>query len=277
VSLLAYRTIGPAGPAVVPIDALDRGFQLGDGVFDTMAAAGGLPLLIDRHLDRLDAYAHDIGIVLDRGAALAAIEAVLSEAGRADMIVRTTVTRGQSARGLWPAEPPRPTILVTAQSWDRAIIGQPARLVMASTPRNERSILSRLKSLAYLDNILAAREAAEAGADDALILNTRGRVAGSTIANLFVLIGNRLLTPPMGEGCLGGIMRAVLLEEAGSLGLEAAEASLAVEDVRSADAVFLTNSLRLLRPVTAVGDAAIPVPPIAHAVLSHLTRRMLPS
>lgn len=258
-----------------PIDPLDRGFLLGDGVFDTMAAADGRALLRDRHLDRLEAAAGAIGIPFDRAAVLGAINAAIADGGRGDLVIRTSLSRGVAPRGLWPAGPLSPTLLVTARPWDRTIAGQPARLATATSPRNERSVLSRIKSLSYLDNILAARDAADAGADDALVLNLAGRVAGSTIANLFALRGRMLATPPVSEGCLPGILRGLVIEEATSLGLEAVEAALAPGDLAAADGVFLTNSLRILRPVTAIDGSAIPVPPVLQTLLSHCLQRIL--
>ena len=269
-NFLIHRMNEPAGDGGPRIGAMDRGLQLGDGVFDTLVARGGVPMAPERHRRRLLRAAEAIGLVVDPAAVEAAMAGVLTELAGRDAIIRTTLTRGQGARGLWPAEPPRPTILVTAQPWSPALAGQPTRLVVASAPRNEHSPLSRLKSLAYLDNILAAREAAEAGADDALILNTAGRVAGTTIANLFALKGTRLLTPPTGEGCLDGIMRDLLLDSAGALGLAAEEKVLGVADLLDADAVFATNSVRFLRPVTAIGEQALPQSPAAQQILDHL-------
>ncbi|MDQ0471440.1 aminotransferase class IV [Labrys wisconsinensis] len=269
-SFLIHHMNEPAGDGGPRIGAMDRGLQLGDGVFDTLVARGGMPMAPERHRQRLLRAAEAIGLAVDRDGLEAAMAGVLAELAGRDAIIRTTLTRGQGARGLWPAEPPRPTILVTAQPWSPALAGQPARLVVASAPRNEHSPLSRLKSLAYLDNILAAREAAEAGADDALILNTAGRVAGTTIANLFALKGMRLLTPPTGEGCLDGIMRGLLLDGAGALGLAVEEAPLRPEDLFGADAVFATNSVRFLRPVIAIGERVLAQSPLARQILDHL-------
>jgi len=114
------------------------------------------------------------------------------------------------------------------------------------TRRNEHSPLARVKSLNYLDNILARREAAENGADDAILLNTRGRVAETTIANLFALIDGRVVTPSVAEGALPGIARGLILER-----LEVAERPLTLAELRRAGEIVLTNSLGV-RPVVAV-------------------------
>jgi branched-chain amino acid aminotransferase len=269
-SFLIHRLSEPAGPDGPRIGAMDRGFQLGDGVFDTLTAVNGTPLALDHHVARLIRAAATIGIPTTATAIEAAIAAVVTELAGRDAIIRTTLTRGQGTRGLWPAEPPRPTLLVTAQPWSPALAGQPARLALASTPRNERSPLSRLKSLAYLDNILAAREASAEGADDALILNLKGHVASTTIANIFALKDGRLLTPPTQDGCLDGIMRGLVLDNVAAFGLMAVETSLRLADLLAADAVFATNSVRFLRPITAIGGQTLAQSPVVRQILKTL-------
>lgn len=232
--------------ATIVIDAEDRGFTLSDGVFDTALALGGMIFARERHLARLLASAQTIGIEVERER----IEAAIVAPTPVPAIIRTTVTRGRAARGLWPASVGEPTVVVTAAPWSPALLGQPARLITASGRRNEFSPTANLKTLGYLDHILAAREAAEAAVDDALILNTQGRVACSTIANVFALIDGMLVTPPLTEGCLPGIIRALVIEAAPSLGLAAEERSMMPDELARAKAVFLTNSVRFLRPVT---------------------------
>lgn len=224
----------------------DRGFTLGDGVFDTALALDGAVFARSRHVARLVAAAQAIGIAVEAGAVEAALDGALTAA---PAILRTTLTRGTAARGLWPASAGVPTLLVSSAPWSPSLLGQPARLVTATGRRNEFSPTANLKALGYLDHILAAREAAAAGVDDALILNTQGRVACTTIANLFALIAGRLITPSLTEGCLPGIMRALVIEAAPALGLSVEERPLAPQALAGADAVFLTNSVRFLRPV----------------------------
>jgi branched-chain amino acid aminotransferase len=233
----------------------DRGFTLGDGVFDTALALNGVMFARNAHLDRLCLAAGTIGIKAERRSIEAAIDAALTPE---PSILRTTVTRGTAARGLWPAQAGEPTIIVTSAPWSPALLGQPLRLITATVPRNERSPVSNLKALGYLDHILAAREAAEHGVDDALILNAGGRVACTTIANVFTLKDGRLATPPLREGCLPGIIRALMLELAPALGLVVDETPLRPGDLREADAVFATNSVRFIRRVTALDGIALP-------------------
>lgn len=239
------------------IDPSDRGLLLGDGVFDTAVAFRGIVFAGARHLDRLTHQAAAIGIGIDAAIVRAGWDAMLAQAAPEASILRTTVTRGVAERGLWPAAAPTPTIMVSAAAWSPKLFGRAVRLVTARIRRNENSPASRLKTLGYLDNILAAREAAGQGAEDALFLNCGGRVACSTIANVFIVSGRDLLTPPIAEGVNPGIVRALLLESAGRAGLHPAEQPLAPADLLSADAVFLTNSVRFLSPAAALDGAVL--------------------
>jgi len=267
--------IKPEPPAGAPVIGLqDRGFLLGDGVFDTAVAIGGRVFAAERHAQRLAEAAAMIGIACDAEA----IRSKLGEIGEAcsghDAILRTTLTRGTAARGLWPAQPTTPTLAVTAQPWSRTLIGEPARLCLARIPRNQRSPLAAIKSLAYLDNILAARQASEEGCDDALILNLDGRVACSTIANVFALRDGALVTPPTAEGCLPGILRRIVLEEAAGLGLTPVEAPLSVDELTTSQACFLTNSVRLIRPVVSIGDKSLNLSPHFAGLLDAVIARI---
>jgi branched-chain amino acid aminotransferase len=231
------------------IDAADRGLTLGDGVFDTLTAFRRLPFAGDRHIGRLVSQAASIGIALDAGVVRAGWDAVLRRAEVEHVILRTTVTRGVTGRGLWPALAPQPTVVVSTMPWNPALLGQPVRLITSSIVRNAGSPASRLKSLGYLDNVLAAREAADAGATDALFLNTAGKAACTTIANIFAVMEGRLVTPPVADGVMPGIVRALVLEAAAEAGLAASEQSLSAQDLLEAEAVFTTNSVRFVCPV----------------------------
>ncbi|WGD31763.1 aminotransferase class IV [Ancylobacter sp. WKF20] len=250
----------------------DRGFTLGDGVFDTALVLDGRMLARERHVGRLMAATDVIGIEVARGAVESAIDAALTGA---PMILRTTVTRGIAARGLWPASTGAPTVVTATAPWSPALIGQPARLITATGRRNEFSPTANLKTLGYLDHILAAREAAQAGVDDALILNTRGNVACATIGNVVAVIGDALVTPALHEGCLPGIVRTLLIEAAPALGLAVEERALAPRELADARAVFLTNSVRLIRPVTALDGAELARAPDIEAALLAALRAAL--
>jgi len=233
----------------------DRGLTLGDGLFETIAVTKGAPKRLPAHLDRLRMNAKALGIPMpftDKrlqdmvGALIAAND--LSEAA-----LRITLTRGPGVRGLAPPDGATPTLLIT--SGERPPLDSVTLMVASCTRRNEHSPLARIKSLNYLDSILARQEAVAAGADDAVLLNTQGRVAEATAANIFLLVGGGLLTPPVSEGALPGIMRAEVIRLA-----RAEERAVTVGDLEAASEMFLTNALGI-RPVVRVngrdvGDGA---------------------
>jgi branched-subunit amino acid aminotransferase/4-amino-4-deoxychorismate lyase len=128
--------------------------------------------------------------------------------------------------------------------------------------RNDHSPLSQLKSLAYLDNILALREADAAGCDEAILLNTAGRLAGGSRSNLFLVLDGTVTTPPPSEGLLPGIARQTVLALAAKHGNPAREATLLPADLTRASEAFLTNSLLEVLPVTRLQDRTLPEGPI---------------
>ncbi len=233
----------------LPLDPADRGLLLGDGVFETIAVVNGKALWLEEHLARLAKAAAELGIAADLAAIRAAIAALAGEMGF--QALRLTLTRGPTARGL-AGSGDRPSLIATLEPLPRGFLMQPAKLATSTIRRNEFAPSSRLKTLSYVDAIAAAREAAARGADDALMLNTSGKAAASTIANLFLLKGSELITPDLSQGILPGIMRRAVLDLAPGLGLAPTERAVTPQELTTADAVFLTNSLRFIRPVTAL-------------------------
>ena len=232
------------------VDPADRGLTLGDGLFETIRARGGRPLRLAAHCARLRAGAEvlDLPVPVSDEALGRALEETLKANAVTDGVLRLTLTRGPGPRGLLPPPQPRPTLLITAAA--EASSPSPIRAVIATTTRrNEHSPLSRCKCINYLDNILARLEAAKRGAEDALLLNTAGRLAGTTIANLFLVIDGAVVTPPVADGALPGVMRGEVLAAAG-----AEERSLKPEDLARASEAFVTNCLGI-RPVVSVDGA----------------------
>lgn len=237
---------------VAPFDLTDRGLSLGDAVFDTALALDGRVAFEDAHISRLVAGADTLGFSVDPDRARAAMRALAATGPR--LAIRTTATRGTGPRGLKPPAEPRPVLYATAAPSAAAIAFAPLSLWVTEIARNETSPVARLKTPGYLDAVLAARDAATAGCDEALFRNTRGRVACAGTGNLFAILGDRLVTPPLADGVLPGIVRAEVLALAGEAGLHPEERSLALPELLSAEAVFLTNSLRLIAPVRAIGE-----------------------
>ena len=253
----------------------DRGFLLGDGVFDTLAIRSGKPQFLAQHQQRFIRHAAAIGIAYDALELEHAHKQQLA-AITGDAILRSTVSRGVTGHGLWPiGAAPIPTLAFRVSPLHEGMIATTARLCLAPMLRNETSPTSRIKSLSYLDSVLAARHAAMSGADDALFLNSAGQIACSTMANLFLLEGNSLVTPPSTDGAMDGVIRQVLLDHPPA-GILVLQEQCTIDRMLAADAVFLTNSVRLVRPVTefegkVIGKNTVVQSDILELLLSHLT------
>ncbi len=239
----------------LPFDLADRGLTLGDGVFDTALVLRGRMVWRQAHVARLAQACASFGFALDHAAVDAAIDALIPGVARGAL--RVTVTRGSGPRGLRPPQPASPRIFASVAPL-RADPFTPLSLTVSTIRRNETSPTARSKTLGYLDAVVAGQVAAEAGFDDALFLNTRGHVACSTVGNIVALMGGSLVTPPLTDGVLAGMARAALLRLAPALGLQPEERSLTLADLARAEAVLVTNSLKLLAPVRAVGDRQHP-------------------
>lgn len=242
------------------IDPFDRGLTLGDGVFETLRCERGRPVWLEAHLARLRAGAETLAIPLpfsdeEIAAALARLLAA-SGLDEGSAALRFTLTRGPGPRGLLAPETPRPTVLATAAPLGASPLG-PARACVAETRRNERSPLAAIKSLNMLDSVLARAEAARRGCDEALMLNTAGRLSEASSANVFAVIDDQVATPPVGEGALPGIARTRVLRLLAAAGVRAVEAPIALSDLARAREAFLTNSLIGVRPLVAVDGRAV--------------------
>ena len=248
------------------IDLTDRNYIWGDGIFETIRAEDGYPLHLRRHWRRLrmGAAVLEIPMLFSDGALSAAVRALLEEeSGGGWDAVHVTVTRGPTPRGLLPAREGMPTVMITTSP----LAGPPgpAALIVASvTRRNEYSPLARIKVLSTLDGRLARQEAARNGADDALMLNSRGRLAGASAANAFFLFGDLVVTPPVDEGALPGVRRQLALDLIPGI----AARPLMVEEALAADDILLTSSLAL----RSVSSLAGRPPPRAGALFERFSQ-----
>lgn len=235
----------------------DRGFTLGDGLFETVLAEQGELGHVSGHLARLDAGCATLGLPRpDPAAAEQAMRAALAAAGlgAARAAVRLSYSAGGGGRGLERPQSLHPVLVATAAPAPKPV--GPARLIISRVRRNETSPAARLKTLAYLDNVLARREALAAGADEAVMLNTRGEVACAAAANLFWWAGGRLFTPMLACGVLPGLVRARLMAAASGAGIVVEEVAAAPEALVSAEAICITNSLIGMRPAALAGQEA---------------------
>jgi len=241
------------------IDPFDRGFSLGDGLFETLRAYDGHPFRLADHLERMSTAAAALDIPLPVGMpAVAEAVSELLQANRhhqGDASIRITLSRGTGPRGLPPPADPRPTLLIATAAY--APLPDTCTAVSVDIRRNEGSPLSRMKSLGALDNVLAAGVAAKRGAEEAILSNNAGRIACGARANLFAVIDGRLVTPPISDGVLPGIARRVVLEIAAAKLLPSEEASLRAADLMRAEEILLTNSLFEVRSVRHFDGRAI--------------------
>lgn len=234
------------------IDPMDRGLLLGDGVFETIAVRNGNVRRLPAHLARLrlGAAVLDIPLAQTDEQLRALVVETLTASALTEAVVRITLTRGPGGRGIVAPTEPKPTLMISCAP--RPAPAEPARVIIAQdTRRNEFSPLAQIKSLNYLDNIIARQQAKAQNADDALLLNTAGRVAESTVANIFVLVNGGLITPPISEGALPGVMRAETIKLA-----RAEEHPVTIDMLGQASEIFLTNALGI-RPVIKIGDHTV--------------------
>jgi len=244
----------------LPLDAADRGLTLGDGVFETIAVYNDRAAWLEEHLARMAAAAKELGIGFDELQIRSGIIAALAENKFDVAVMRITLTRGVVMPRALAGFGNAPSLLITLSAFDPT---HPTSITLAVSTirRNETAPSSRLKTLSYIDNIAAAREVTDR-ADDALMLNSAGHVACTTIGNLFLIKGDRLITPRADQGILRGVTRAKLLSHAGEMLLKPEETTVSLEDVFLADAVFRTNSLRLATPVTMLEGRTLGTRPI---------------
>ena len=256
------------GAAGRHLSAFDRGFQLGDGVFETLRARGGRPTELDEHLDRLRRSAEGLDIELDEDVEIriaAGIDRLLEADGLAgpdgDASIRITVSRGTfSGRGLLPLESAEATVVI--QAWPVPPtpddhISRGLHLVTSAVRRDPQSPLAALKTTSRADSVYARVEARRAGADDALFLTVDGHLSEATSANLFLVRGAELATPALQSAILPGTTRTWLLGWASRAGLAPVEVLLAPEDLATADEAFLCSSVAGVLPVTRYDGRAI--------------------
>jgi branched-chain amino acid aminotransferase len=240
------------------LSALDRGFTLGDGVFDTIRVVRNQPFRLMEHLDRLAASAAILDIPIPAGPPeLAAAVAELLEAnGLADAVARITASRGvPSDRGVLPPESPAPTLAIVATpfgGYPDERYGRGYRAAVSRIRRNPTSPLSRIKSCNYLDSVLARMEAARHGADEALLLATSGELACGSSSNLFLVLGETLVTPSLESGVLDGITRRAVIELADRAGVPCEQRVVLPEELAAAREAFVTNTALGVMPLVSV-------------------------
>jgi len=257
----------PDAPAIA---ALDRGFTLGDGLFETMRAQEGVIFRLDAHLDRLCAGARLLDIPLPGGLREHVATAARGTGAYRNASVRLTVSRGAAPPGLAPPLIPQPTVAVAVHPIVRPRVPEPLVAAMAIGRRNEYARTAGVKTLAYTESVVALAQARAAGANDAVFLDTAGHVCDATASNLFAVIDGTLVTPPRSCGVLPGITRTAVLELARTLGIAAMEREIAEAELALASEIFLTSSIREIAPVVRVAERAV-----GAGQLGHITVRLV--
>jgi branched-chain amino acid aminotransferase len=237
------------------LSPLDYGLLYGYGLFETMRAYSGRIFRLEKHLARLFRSAKLLGIDLESIPDLEkAIYNILQANNLSSARIRLTLSGGEG-------EPVpdlfirAPTVLIVARSYtpySRQVYEQGFKAIVSRIRRNTQSPASVIKSLNYLDNLLARQEAKLVSADEAILLNEQGFLAEGSMSNIFLVSDNALLTPSEDSGILPGITREVTLELAPSLDIKTMERKIALKELLQADEAFFTNSLIEIMPLTQV-------------------------
>ena len=245
------------------VSVFDHGLLYGDGVFEGIRAYNGRVFKLSEHVDRLfySAKAILLKIPMSHRAICEAVRAACKRNKIRDGYIRLVVTRGAGTLGLDPNRCSNPQVIIIAdkiQLYPETFYKKGLEIVTVPTTRNHTNAVNpAIKSLNYLNNILAKIEAINAGCVEAIMLNSQGFVAECTGDNVFMLKGGELLTPPLAAGALYGITRSVAIELAESLGIKAKEPNLTRYDLYNADEVFITGTAVEVVPVVKIDGRLI--------------------
>lgn len=249
-------------PTIPHLSALDRGFTLADGLFETMRVYGGVIFRLDEHLARLERGASALRLFVPPSLR-AMVQNTLRSAvdqGLRDASVRLTVSRGPGAPGVAPPPDAHPTVVIAIHPlppFPASLYGEGLSASTATGRRNEHAVTAGLKTLSYTDAMVALAEARAGGNDDAIFLDTAGHLAEATSSNLFIVHDGTLLTPPASCGVLPGITRETVLALAAERSMPVDERPLEPEELHDAVEAFLTSSVREIVPLVRVDGRLI--------------------
>ena len=258
------ETVIPAHEASISV--FDHGLLYGDGVFEGLRFYHGKTFMLEAHLERLKQSAQAIGLELPckLEQISAAIAALIDQYQGDSGYLRLVVTRGQGSLGIDPRKCAQPVMFIIADALAVMDVSDPSQgvsLHVANTRRPPVQCLDpKIKSLNYLNNILARIEANQAGMDEALMLNLDGYVSEGSVDNIFIVISGTLKTPSLSDGLLAGITRAVVIDLAAGLGIPCEQTSLRVSDLQQAEECFLTGTGAELIPVRRIDEHEFSMP-----------------
>jgi branched-chain amino acid aminotransferase len=245
------------------ISVYDHGLLYGDGVFEGMRTYSNKVFRLVEHIDRLyeSARAILLTIPMSKQEMIDAVKKTVELSGLSDSYIRLVVTRGSGSLGLDPNRTSDPQVIIIVDLialYDHKYYDEGLKIITASTIRNHPAALSpRIKSLNYLNNIMAKLEGLQAGCMEAIMLNHKGEVAECTGDNIFIVKKGQLLTPSADSGILEGITRNAILELANTLKIPARETTLTRHDLLVADECFLTGSAAEVIPVVSIDSRPI--------------------
>lgn len=237
------------------VSVFDHGFLYGDGIFEGIRLYSGNVFKLDKHIDRLFRSARAICLELpwSKQEIIDAVCDACRVNGLTDGYIRLVVSRGKGALGLSPRSCSDPQLVIIAdqiQLYPQELYQEGLKAITVPTRRNAHAALPpMIKSLNYLNNILAKIEAQRCGFDECLMLNNEGYVAECSGDNVFIVFENKLITPPISCGSLGGMTRGTVLELAKTLGIEIVEKPITRFDLWTADECFLTGTAAKLIPL----------------------------
>jgi branched-chain amino acid aminotransferase len=245
------------------VSVFDHGFLYGDGVFEGIRCYGGNVFRLREHVARLyeSARTLKIEIPLSQDEMVRAVAETVAANERPDAYIRVVVSRGKGDLGIDPGNCPRPSVVIVVADvvmYPPEVYDYGLSVVTSSVRRIPlESLDPRVKSLNYLNNILAKMEAKNAGCPEAIMLNHQGYVAECTGDNLFIVKNGLLRTPDVTQGCLAGITRSAVLDIARRCGIAVSETVLGLHDVYNADECFLTGTAAEVAPVVSVDGRTI--------------------
>ncbi len=246
--------IVPAEDAVVSV--FDHGFLYGDGIYETMRAYNGIVFMIDEHIKRLFRSASLIGLKIPYNSEKlkSSIYKTIQANNLENAYIRLTISRGCGSLGLDPDFCQKPSIVIIAKEqkdYPKSLYQKGLKVIIAKTRRNfKEAINPRIKSLNFLNNILAKLEAKEKNANEAIMLNVYGKLTEGTICNVFFYKDNVLFTPSVDCGILDGITRGIVIDIAKKQGIRVKEGKFTKTDIYSANEIFVTNTTMEVMPVS---------------------------
>jgi branched-chain amino acid aminotransferase group I len=262
------------------ISVSDHGFLYGYGLFQTMRAYHGKLFLLDRHLKRLYEAAEVIGMrpKLDGIDLEQACIETLAANKHKEARVRLTVTNGEGLAIPWTDRGGAPNVVVTVVPYTplpRETYTHGFRVGIASVRRMKQSVVSSMKSINYLLNVIARMEATAKGLDETILLNDDGYIAEGGGSNIFFVRESKLVTPSLDSGIIPGVTREVVIELAAALGIAATEGTVGLGVINKADEAFMTNAIIEVMPVVSVQDESGSVITIGGGKPGKVTQRLM--